>query len=123
MISTDDSQRGDRDAVSIAELKAAMFRAMAHPPRIRVLETLTAGERSVSELQPEIGIESSHLSQQLGILRRAGLVSSRKEGQSVYYSLKDPQIADLLAVARQLLIRSLTETRDLLADLHDEDVR
>ncbi len=113
----------DRDLVSIAELKATMFRAMAHPPRIRILETLASGERSVSELQPEIGIESSHLSQQLGVLRRAGLVTSRKESQSVYYRLKDPMIADLLAVARQLLISSLTETRDLLADLHDEDTR
>lgn len=123
MISTDKSHSADRDVASIAELKATMFRAMAHPPRIRILETLSAGERSVSELQPDVGIESSHLSQQLGVLRRAGLVSSRKEGQSVYYSLKDPLIADLLAVARQLLISSLTETRDLLADLHDQDAR
>jgi ArsR family transcriptional regulator len=123
MISTGKTPGADRDLGSIAELKATMFRAMAHPPRIRILETLSAGERSVSDLQPEIGIESSHLSQQLGVLRRAGLVSSRKEGQSVYYSLKDPLIADLLAVARQLLISSLTETRDLLADLHDQDTR
>jgi ArsR family transcriptional regulator len=123
MISTGKTPGADRDLGSIAELKATMFRAMAHPPRIRILETLSAGERSVSDLQPEIGIESSHLSQQLGVLRRAGLVSSRKEGQSVYYSLKDPLIADLLAVARQLLISSLTETRDLLADLHDQDAR
>jgi ArsR family transcriptional regulator len=97
-----------------------MFRALSHPARIRVLETLSTGERSVGELQPEIGIELSHLSQQLGVLRRAGLVSSRKHGQSVYYSLKDPLIADLLNVAKQILIGSLTETRDLLADLHDE---
>jgi ArsR family transcriptional regulator len=123
MISTGKTPGADRDLGSIAELKATMFRAMAHPPRIRILETLSAGERSVSDLQTEIGIESSHLSQQLGVLRRAGLVSSRKEGQSVYYSLKDPLIADLLAVARQLLISSLTETRDLLADLHDQDAR
>jgi ArsR family transcriptional regulator len=123
MISTGNTPGADRDLGSIAELKATMFRAMAHPPRIRILETLSAGERSVSDLQPEIGIESSHLSQQLGVLRRAGLVSSRKEGQSVYYSLKDPLSADLLAVARQLLISSLTETRDLLADLHDQETR
>jgi DNA-binding transcriptional ArsR family regulator len=123
MTSTDKTPGLERDLGSIAELKATMFRAMAHPPRIRILETLSAGERSVSELQPDVGIESSHLSQQLGVLRRAGLVSSRKEGQSVYYSLKDPLIAELLAVARKLLISSLTETRDLLADLRDQDAR
>jgi ArsR family transcriptional regulator len=102
----------------ISELKAELFRALSHPARIRILETLSTGERSVGEMQPEIGIELSHLSQQLAVLRRAGLVASRKEGQSVYYSVKDPLIADLLRVAKQLLISSLTETRDLLADLH-----
>ena len=102
----------------VSELKADLFRALSHPARIRILETLSLGEQSVGEMQPEIGIELSHLSQQLAVLRRAGLVASRKEGQSVYYSVKDPLIIDLLRVAKQLLISSLTETRDLLADLH-----
>jgi ArsR family transcriptional regulator len=107
-------------ALPISELKAEMFRALSHPARIRVLETLALGERSVGELQPEIGIESSHLSQQLGVLRRAGLVSSRKEGQSVYYSIKDPLLVELLGVSKRVLISSLTESRDLLADLNAE---
>ena len=67
-----------------------------------------------------MGIESSHLSQQLGVLRRAGLVANRKEGSSVIYSLRDPLVADLLAVAKQFLLTSLTETRDLLDDLTAE---
>jgi ArsR family transcriptional regulator len=104
----------------ISELKADLFRALSHPARIRILETLSVGERSVGEMQPEIGIELSHLSQQLGVLRRAGLVASRKEGQSVFYSVKDPLVTQLLAVAKKLLISSLTETRDLLADLHSK---
>lgn len=116
--------RADRESVlPISELKAEMFRALSHPARIRILETLSSGERSVGEMQPEIGIELSHLSQQLGVLRRAGLVTSRKEGQSVYYSVKDPLITELLSVAKQLLIRSLTETRNLLADLHGDVAR
>ncbi len=107
----------------VSELKADLFRALSHPARIRILETLSLGEQSVGEMQPEIGIELSHLSQQLAVLRRAGLVASRKEGQSVYYSVKDPLIIDLLGVAKQLLISSLTETRDLLADLHAQGNR
>jgi ArsR family transcriptional regulator len=107
----------------VSELKADLFRALSHPARIRILETLSLGEQSVGEMQPEIGIELSHLSQQLAVLRRAGLVASRKEGQSVYYSVKDPLIIDLLRVAKQLLISSLTETRDLLADLHAQGNR
>jgi ArsR family transcriptional regulator len=101
----------------ISELKAEMFKALAHPARIRVLEVLVEGERSVGELQPKVGIELSHLSQQLGVLRRAGLVSSRKEGSSVFYSIRNPLVAELLRVAKQLLISSLTESTGLLSDL------
>ena len=74
-------------------------------------------EYSVGELQPLVGIESSHLSQQLGVLRRAGLVTTRKDGSSVIYAIKDPLVAELLAVAKRFLLNSLAETRDLLADL------
>lgn len=102
----------------VSEVKAELFKALGHPARVRILEVLAAeGEASVSELQPLVGIESSHLSQQLGILRRAGLATSRREGSSVVYELADPLLADLLAVAKQLLISSLVHTEDLLADL------
>lgn len=101
----------------VFELKAELFKALAHPARIRALEVLVDGERSVSELQPEVGIEPAHLSQQLAVLRRAGLVSTRKQGTAVYYSIKDPLLVDLLAVARELLIAALTESRELLAEL------
>ena len=101
----------------ISEIKAELFKALAHPARIRILEVLAESERSVGEMQPLVGIELSHLSQQLAILRRAGLVSSRKEGSSVFYAVKDPLAVDLLVVAKRLLINSLSETSDLLADL------
>jgi DNA-binding transcriptional ArsR family regulator len=101
----------------ISEIKAELFKALGHPARIRVLELLADGERSVSEIQPIVGIESSHLSQQLGVLRRAGLVSTRKEGSSVIYAIRDPQLVELLAVSKRILINSLAETEDLLADL------
>lgn len=104
----------------LSEVKAELFKALGHPARVRVLEVLVDGERTVGELQPLVGIESSHLSQQLGVLRRAGLVSARREGSSVHYTLRDPLVADLLAVARQFLLATLTETRDLLADLTAE---
>jgi ArsR family transcriptional regulator len=101
----------------ISEIKAELFRALAHPIRVRVLELLSDGERSVGEMAPLVGAELSHLSQQLGVLRRAGLVVSRKEGSTVFYSVRDPELTTLLAVAKRLLINSLTESQDLLADL------
>jgi DNA-binding transcriptional ArsR family regulator len=104
-------------SVPLSEVKAELFKALAHPARIRALEVLVDGERSVSDLQPLVAIESSHLSQQLGVLRRAGLVVTRKDGSSVIYALRDPLVAELLLVAKRFLLSSLTETSDLLADL------
>lgn len=101
----------------VSEVKAELFKALGHPARIRVLEVLSSGEHSVGDMAPLVGIESSHLSQQLGVLRRAGLVTTRKEGASVIYALADPLLADLLAVAKQLLISSLRQNAGLLADL------
>lgn len=101
----------------ISEIKAELFRALAHPARIRVLEVLAEGEASVGEMQPLVGIESSHLSQQLGVLRRAGLVTTRKEGSTVFYALRDPEVATLLAVAKRFLINTFSESQELLAGL------
>lgn len=104
----------------LSEVKAELFKALGHPARVRALEVLAEGERTVGDLQPLVGIESSHLSQQLGVLRRAGLVTSRKEGSSVVYTLKDPLVAELLTTAKRLLVVNLSETRDLLAGLSPE---
>jgi DNA-binding transcriptional ArsR family regulator len=103
----------------VSEVKAELFRALAHPVRVRVLELLADGERSVGDMAPMVGVELSHLSQQLGVLRRAGLVTTRKEGSSVIYAVRDPALFELLAAAKRVLINTLTETRDLLADLKD----
>jgi ArsR family transcriptional regulator len=104
----------------LSEVKADLFKALGHPARVRALEVLAGGEYTVGDLQPLVGIESSHLSQQLGVLRRAGLVKTRKEGSSVFYSLRDPLVAELFDVAKRFLVSSLSHTRDLLADLSDE---
>jgi DNA-binding transcriptional ArsR family regulator len=101
----------------VSVVKAELFKALAHPARIRALEVLVDGERSVGEMQPLVGIELSHLSQQLGVLRRAGLVSTRREGTSVFYAISNPAVPELLTAARRVLIGSLTRTEDVLADL------
>ena len=101
----------------ISEIKADLFRALAHPARIRALEVLAEGERSVGEMQPLVGIAASHLSQQLAVLRRAGLVTTRKAGSTVFYAIRDPELVHLLASAKRVLINSLAESQGLLADL------
>jgi ArsR family transcriptional regulator len=104
----------------ISELKADLFKALAHPARVRILELLSEGEHSVGEMQPLVGLEPSHLSQQLAVLRRAGVVTSEKRGAVVVYSLRDDEMGDLLAVAKRLLIKSLGRSQGLLADLRSE---
>jgi len=101
----------------IYQVKADFFKTLAHPARIRVLELLRDGERSVGELIPEVGLEASHLSQQLGILRRANVLQSRKEGSTVRYSVTDARIFELLEVAKAILTSTLAESRQLLAEL------
>ncbi|MEV6610117.1 metalloregulator ArsR/SmtB family transcription factor [Kutzneria sp. NPDC051319] len=99
------------------QLKAEFFKTLGHPARIRVLELLSRREHAVAEMLPEVGIEAANLSQQLAVLRRAGLVVTRKEGSNVYYSLTSPQVAELLAVARSILTGVLSGQIELLEDL------
>jgi ArsR family transcriptional regulator len=105
----------------IAEAKADLFKALGHPGRVRILELLAEGERSIGELATGTGMELSHLSQQVTVLRRAGVVDSRRVKNTVVCSLRDPQTAELLAVARRMLRRTLRDDQELLAALSVAD--
>ncbi|NBH09765.1 metalloregulator ArsR/SmtB family transcription factor [Amycolatopsis sp. SID8362] len=104
------------------QAKAEFFKTLGHPARIRVLELLSEREHAVAEMLPEVGIEPANLSQQLAVLRRAGLVATRKEGSTVYYSLNTPHVAELLKVARQILTGVLAGRIELLDDLRTTTV-
>lgn len=99
------------------QLKAEFFKTLGHPARIRVLELLSGGEHAVAEMVPQVGVEPANLSRQLAVLRRAGLVATRKEGATVHYSLTSPHVAELLAVARRILSAVLSGQVELLEDL------
>ena len=107
-------------AGELQAFKAAFFKALAHPVRIRVLEVLVRGERSVQELQERLDLGQSVVSQQLAVLRAGGIVSGRKEGASVRYAVRDPLVADLLAVARRIFNNHLVGSQHLLRELRDE---
>ena len=99
------------------EVKANLFKGLAHPFRIRLLELLSdSPELTVSTLQAETELEASHLSQHLSVLRRHHLVVSERRGSHVFYRLADPRIRELLAVARALLLTMLSEDRDRLSE-------
>ncbi|MFV0286663.1 MAG: ArsR/SmtB family transcription factor [Demequina sp.] len=97
------------------EIKADLFKGLAHPVRIRVLELLAeADERTVADLLDQTGLEASHLSQHLRVLRGYGLVVSERSGSSVSYRLAHPTVAGLLGAARALL-RDVIDERGRLA--------
>ncbi len=104
-------------------MKAELFKALGHPVRIRALELLRQGDRTVSALLEEIGIEASHLSQHLAVLRRAGVVANSRQGNTVTYTLVDDALVTMLDAARRFLVGSLGRTSDALTELETEGVR
>ncbi|MDN5806400.1 MAG: metalloregulator ArsR/SmtB family transcription factor [Brevibacterium sp.] len=99
------------------EVKANLFKGLAHPYRIRILELLAgASEVSVTDLQAETELEPSHLSQHLSVLRRHRLVVSERRASHVYYRLADRRTAELLSVARSLLLSMLEDDESRLAE-------
>lgn len=89
--------------MQLYQAKAEFFRTLGHPARIRILELLSERDHAVHELLGEIVIEPSNLSQQLAVLRRTGLVTSRRSEGEVIYSISIPEVRDLLMAARQIL--------------------
>lgn len=101
----------------MSQFTSEFFKALSHPLRIRILDSLRAGELGVNELSSRLGVEQSTLSQQLAVLRKGNIVEGRKEAQNVFYSVTDPAIIKLLDDARQIFNNHLISIRDLLEQL------
>ena len=101
----------------VHEVKASLFRVLGHPARVRILELLREGERSVGTLQTELRLDSGGTSQHLAALRRVGVVESRRDGTSVYYRVDDPSVFELLAVGRAIITRQLADQQSILREL------
>src|SRR5262245_48014349 len=86
---------------ALRRFKAEVFQALAHPTRIHIIECLRDGELSVGTLSGRVQAEPANLSQHLAVLRSKSLVTSRKEGNQVIYSLRDPLLIDVLDTMRR----------------------
>lgn len=106
-------------SVPLHQAKAELFRTLGHPVRVRVLELLAERPMPVRELLAELAIEPSSLSQQLAVLRRAGLVTSSRSGVSVVYAATTPHVVDLLAAGREILAAVWSDTEGMLAELRE----
>ncbi|AQT82197.1 transcriptional regulator [Mycolicibacterium litorale] len=98
------------------EIKANLFKALAHPARIRILEILSAGAQptAVSEILGATEIEPTLLSQHLAVLKRHQVVRAERIGNAVYYELAHPSIRDLLVIARGFLADTLRARQEQL---------
>ena len=102
----------------LSTFTAEFFKTIAHPLRIKILGALNEGEVGVNDLSIRLQVEQSKLSQQLAILRKSNIVEGRKEGQNVFYSVRDPAIFRLLEDAKVVFNNHLIDIRDLLSQLN-----
>jgi DNA-binding transcriptional ArsR family regulator len=114
---------GEPIADELQTFKAQFFRALAHPTRIRMLEILVRGGRTVQELQEALTLDQPVVSQQLAVLRNQGIVSAQKEGSSARYTLRDPLVGGLLDLARRIFNNHFDNTQGLLRELRREGRR
>jgi DNA-binding transcriptional ArsR family regulator len=87
---------------ALRDRSAAVAKALADAKRLCVVERLAAGERSVSELSRDVGCQVPNMSQHLAVLRSAGIVASRREGNTVFYRLADPNVLEVYRLLQQV---------------------
>jgi ArsR family transcriptional regulator len=102
---------------SLRRFKADIFQALAHPTRIAILEFLSGGELSAGVLIDKLGMEQANVSQHLAVLRAKQLVTNRKLGNQVLYSVRDPIIIEVLALMRAYFHSHLKEALGMLDEM------
>jgi DNA-binding transcriptional ArsR family regulator len=98
------------------QIKAGIFQALAHPTRVAMMEILRYGEMSVGQLCDKLGIEQANASQHLSVLRNKHLVETRKEGNQIFYRLRDERLGQLLEMLREYVSDHLTEALAMLKE-------
>ena len=101
----------------VFKLKADFLKALSSPLRLALIEQLKNGDRSVSQLVELNGVEQSSVSKNLAILKQTGILSSRQEGVTVFYSIRDQDIFKVLRVVSEILAAKLKEGQSILAQL------
>jgi ArsR family transcriptional regulator len=104
----------------LREYKASIFQSLAHPTRIAVLEVLRDGETSARSIQERLGVEQANLSQHLAVLRSRQIVTARKEGNQVFYSVRNRVLVKVLDLMRQYFQANLAEAVHMLSEVEAE---
>jgi DNA-binding transcriptional ArsR family regulator len=105
---------------TLRQFKAGIFQALSHPTRIQIVELLRDGERSAGALIESLGVEQANASQHLAVLRSKRIVMSRKEGNQVFYRLRDPLLTEVLDLMRRYFHNHLSESLSMLEEMDNE---
>jgi DNA-binding transcriptional ArsR family regulator len=101
----------------LRQFKAEIFQALGHPTRIAIVEALRGAEKSAGQLIEQLGLEQANASQHLGVLRSKQVVVSRKEGNQVFYSLRDPVLIEVLDILKRYFYSHLSQTMSMLKEM------
>jgi DNA-binding transcriptional ArsR family regulator len=104
---------------ALRRFKASIFKVLAHPTRIHIVETLRSGELSVGAILERVKVEPANLSQHLSVLRHSRLVVTRKDGNQVLYSLRDPLLADVLDAMRHYFQKYFEDSIAMLKEMEN----
>ena len=104
----------------LRRFKAEIFQALAHPTRIAIVEALRNGERSAGQIIDDLEVEQANASQHLAVLRAKQIVTSRKEGNQVFYSLRDPMLIEVLDIMKRYFYAQLSHTASMLKEIRSE---
>ena len=99
---------------SLRQFKAEIFQALGHPTRVAIVEYLRYGEISVGQLCEKVGIEQANASQHLAVLRSKHIVETRKEGNQIFYRLRNPLVGDMLEMMRKYFFDHMNEAMEML---------
>src|SRR5271155_5183945 len=102
---------------ALRQFKAGIFKVLAHPTRIHIIETLRSGELSVGAILEQVPVEPANLSQHLSILRHSHLVVTRKDGNQVLYSLRDPLLIEVLDAMRKYFQKHFEDSIEMLKQM------
>jgi ArsR family transcriptional regulator len=97
--------------------QAEIFQALAHATRIAIVETLRTGEKSARQLTEHLGLEQSNASQHFAVLRSKHIVSSRKQGNQVFYALRNPMLLEVLDNLKRYFDTHLSQTMSMLKEI------
>ncbi len=109
------------DLDTLRQFKASIFQALAHPTRIAIVEALRDGELPAGSIIERLGLEQANASQHLSILRAKQIVTSRKEGNQVFYSVRDPLLIEVLDIMRRYFQAHVEEAISMLREIDRTD--